>query len=143
MSNVVGTQYLLPTKQQNKYTISVVVGAIVNFILNIFLIYMFKSIGASIATVIAEFSVSATQFYLVKNEFKFKNVIKMSYKYFISSIIMFVCSIIVGYFISSNILSLVVQIFVSIIVYFSMLLLMKDKMIFEGIDMIKNRKKVI
>ena len=75
LSNVTGTQYLLPTKQQSKYTFSVVIGALVNFILNIILIKKYASIGASIATVIAEFCVTLTQFILIRNSIKFKNVL--------------------------------------------------------------------
>ena len=77
LSNVIGTQYLLPTKQQKKYTISVTAGAIVNVILNFIFIKLFKSIGASIATVIAEFVVTGVQLYLVKNEIKLKEIIKL------------------------------------------------------------------
>ena len=48
LSNVTGTQYLLPTKQQNKYTISVVIGAVVNFILNSNFLQDFKQMLASV-----------------------------------------------------------------------------------------------
>ena len=52
LSNLIGTQYLLPIKKQKEFTISVIAGACINFILNLLLIREFKSIGASIATVI-------------------------------------------------------------------------------------------
>ena len=68
LSNVTGTQYLLPTKQQNKYTLSVVVGAVVNFVLNLFLIRTYGAIGASIATVISELAVTITQFIFVRDQ---------------------------------------------------------------------------
>lgn len=141
LSNVTGTQYLLPTKQQNKYTLSVMIGAFINFIFNLILIRNLASIGASIATVIAEFSVTLTQFILIKKEIKIREVFKISYKYIISSIIMFAFSIIIGYFIPNNILSIIVQTISSVCIYFSLLLLMKDDMIFEGISMIKEKVK--
>lgn len=141
LSNVTGTQYLLPTKQQNKYTLSVMIGAFINFIFNLILIRNLASIGASIATVIAEFSVTLTQFILIKKEIKIREVFKISYKYIISSIIMFAFSIIIGYFITNNILSIIVQTISSVCIYFSLLLLMKDDMIFEGISMIKEKVK--
>ena len=142
LSNVIGTQYLLPTKQQNKYTISVVAGALVNFILNFILIRYYKSIGASIATVIAELAVTTVQFILVKDQIKFKDVIKISYKYFIASLIMFGCSMVVGYLIKNNLLSIVIQVIVSGVVYFTLLLLMKDKFIKEGIEKILIKLKL-
>lgn len=139
LSNVIGTQYLLPTKQQTKYTTSVVIGAIVNFILNFILIRYWKSIGASIATIIAEISVTGVQFYLVRKEIRIEDVLKTSYKYIISSIIMFVISLIIGRLISNNFISVVAQICISGIVYFTLLILMKDRMIYMGIDKIKSK----
>ena len=141
LSNVMGIQYLLPTKQQKKFTFSVILGAIVNFSFNLLLIYKFQSIGASIATVIAEFVVTTTQFILLRNEITIIDVIKIIWKYIIASFIMFFISIIVGLLIKSNILAIICQIFVSSISYFAIILLLKDKMVFEGIDMIKAKIK--
>ena len=137
LSNVTGTQYLLPTKKQNQYTLSVVVGAIVNFILNLILIKHFGSIGASIATVIAELAVTTTQFILIRKKIKFIDVVKLSYKYLIASLFMFMFSMIAGYFISDNLISIIVQVCISISVYFMILLMLKDKLILEGSKMIK------
>ena len=144
LSNVTGTQYLLPTKKQNQYTLSVVMGAIVNFVLNLILIKQFASIGASIATVIAELTVTATQFILIRKEIKFIDVVKLSYKYVIASLIMLICSIIVGHFISDNLISIILQIIVSCFVYFIILYFFKDKLIIEVLNKFKKiiRKKV-
>lgn len=139
LSNVIGAQYLLPTKQQKKFTISVIIGAIVNIILNIVLIKLYKSIGAAIATVIAEFSVTITQLILVRKEIKIYDVFKISYKYIIASIFMFVFSIVVGYIIKNNYICIIVQIIISIITYFSILLILKDKMIINGLNIVKNK----
>ena len=142
LSNVTGTQYLLPTKQQNKYTISVVMGAVVNFILNIILIKKYASIGASIATVVAEFCVTLSQFILIRKNIKFKEVIPIIYKYIIASIVMFIASMVVGCCITNNILSIFIQILVSVIIYLGVLIIMKDKMIDEGINIVKKKIKV-
>ena len=139
LSNVTGTQYLLPTKKQNQYTLSVVVGAIVNFILNLILIKHFASIGASIATVIAELVVTATQFILIRKEIKFIDVAKLSYKYVIASLIMFICSMIVGHFIKDNFLSIILQVMVSCFVYFIFLYILNDKLIIEAVNKVGNK----
>ena len=139
LSNVTGTQYLLPTKKQNQYTLSVVVGASVNFILNLILIKYFASIGASIATVIAELAVTSIQFILVREEIKFIDVIKLSYKYAIGSLIMFMCSVTVGYFIKDNLASIILQVIVSCFVYFLILYILKDKMINEVVVRVKSK----
>lgn len=93
LSTITGIQYLIPTKQQNVYTITVLCGAIVNFILNLILIPEFKSIGAAIASVIAEFTVTFVQFFyviFVKKTFKLSRIVLPSWKYFCSTIIMLV-----------------------------------------------------
>lgn len=139
LSNVIGTQYLLPTKKQKGYTISVTAGAIVNFILNIIFIRLWKSVGASIATVIAEFVVTGVQFYIVRNEIKFIDVIKIMKNYIIASNIMFIISMILGKFITNNIMSILVQLVVSTIIYFTILFMLKDEMIISEIQMVKNK----
>ncbi len=90
LSNIIGTQYLLPTKRQTEFSISVIVGAIVNFILNIIVIKKYASIGASITTVIAEFLVTAVQFYFVRKEIDIKTVLRLSKNNIIATVIMFV-----------------------------------------------------
>lgn len=143
LSNVTGTQYLLPTKQQNKYTTSVIIGATINFILNFILIKKYASLGASIATVFAEFSVTLVQFILIRKEIKIGDIIKLTYKYLISSIIMFYISMLVSHFIINNLLSILAQVAISIISYFGVLILLKDKMVIEGINLLKQKLKLL
>ena len=139
LSGVIGNQYMIPTKKQKGYTISVTAGAIVNFILNMIFIRLWKSVGASIATVIAEFVVTGVQFYIVRNEIKLIDVIKLMKNYIIASIIMFIISIIIGKFISNNIISILVQLVVSTIIYFTILFILKDEMILNGIRIVKSK----
>ncbi len=143
LSNVIGTQYLLPTKQQKKYTVSVVIGAIVNFILNLILINLWQSIGATIATVIAELTVTTVQFYLVRDEIKLIDVIKIAKNYFIASIIMFIVSISIGLIINNNILSIVMQVVCGGITYVLALFIMKDKVLIDGINLLKKKIKKV
>ena len=94
MGNVLGTQYLLPTKKQKQYTISVTVGVIVNFILNYILIKLFQSVGASIATVVSELVVVLIQYSYIRNEINLKTLVDLGWKYLISGIVMFVISLV-------------------------------------------------
>ena len=139
LSNVIGIQFLLPTKRQKEYTISVIMGAVINFCLNFILIFKLKSIGASIATVVAEFSVTAIQFYLARKEIKIKEVLNISKKYFIASLLMFVSIVWIDRLITKPFASICVQICIAIPVYFGLLFFMKDQLFFEGIDLVKKR----
>ena len=99
ISHVIGTQYLLLTKRQKEFTISITIGVVVNFVLNIIFIKLWNSIGASIATVVSQLVVVIAQFYMVKNEINIVDVFKGALNYLIASIIMFVACIIVKLFI--------------------------------------------
>lgn len=141
LSNVTGTQYLLPTKQQNKYTLSVVIGAIVNFILNLLLIKQLKSVGASIATVVAEFAVTIIQFILIKEQIKIIEIIKNGYKYFLASLVMFACSMAIGKIITNSLISVLIQIIISVFVYIVMLIVMKDDFTIKKLLTVKQKLK--
>ena len=141
LSNVTGTQYLLPTKRQNQYTISVVCGSIVNFIMNLILIRKLGAIGASIGTVIAEFTVTSIQIYFTRDDFELKEVIKLSKNYAFSAIIMFMVCLILRHMINSNFISVVVQVIVGAMTYGVILLIMKDKFVKEFINKILKRSK--
>ena len=130
ISNVLGTQYLLPTKQQKKYTISVICGAVTNLILNLILIPKYASIGAAISTIVAELVVTGVQLLIVK-DFSTWDVIKVGYKYFISAVVMFFVSKYVGSLINNPYASMAYQVVISMFVYFGMLVLLKDKFLDE------------
>ena len=142
LSNVIGTQYLLPTKKQKEYTISVTAGAVVNFILNMIFIRLWGAVGASIATVIAEFTVTIVQCYMVREEINSLEIIKMMKKYVIASIVMLIMSLIVGKIINNSIISIICQIIVSGVVYFVLLLILKDKIVKEGMKLLKSKFKL-
>ncbi len=145
LSNVIGNQYLLPTKRQKSFTISVLCGAIVNLILNFIFIKKYEAIGASIATVIAETTVVAIQFICVRNEIKFLEIIKLGLKNLIASIIMLVIAILVEKILQnkSSYIVVLVQVCSGVIAYFAMLLILKDKFIMEIKDKFIKKKRTI
>lgn len=137
LSNVTGTQYLLPTKRQKEFTISVICGAIVNFVINLTLIGKFGAIGASIGTVIAELVVSLMQIYYVRNDFNLKTIAKNVRNYLLASVIMFVVCIAIKRLIESNVISIFIQVVVGGITYITILLILKDKFVFELLNRVK------
>ncbi len=157
IANVIGIQYLLPTKRQKAYTISVTCGVIVNFILNYILITLYQSIGAAIATVLSQLVVDVVQYNNIKGEIRMKELLNVCYKYFLSALIMFICCLGIKVLLTTtiiydilynlvlnsnklfNIISITTQIIVGFIVYFVMLIILKDDYIFNFIDKIKSR----
>lgn len=130
ISNITGTNYLLPTKKEKKYTISIIVGLLINLVLNIMLIFKYKSIGVAISSFVSELTIALVQLYFVRKELDILKILKSSKNYLISSFVMFLTCFIIGKFISNN-YCIIIQILLGIIVYFTMLFILKDKFIYE------------
>lgn len=128
-ANVIGIQYLLPTKQQNKYTVAVICGAIANLILNLILIPRFKAEGAAIATIAAEIIGLSIQIAYVWKQFDFIKIFKSMFNYLISGLIMFGLCLIVGKLINSDFIAVLCQILTGLISYFGILYLINDSFI--------------
>lgn len=67
-ANVIRTQYLIPFKYDNIYIRSVAIGAVVNFVINYFMIPKFGALGAAMGTILAEACVAITQTFAIRKE---------------------------------------------------------------------------
>ena len=129
LSNIIGMQYLLPAKKQKEFTISVTVGAIINFMLNIFCIRRSGAIGASIATVIAELTITIIQLYCIKEDFKILEFIKIAKNNSIAGVGMIIPVILVKIIPMNEYLSILLQIVIGVVIYFIILMLLKDEFV--------------
>jgi O-antigen/teichoic acid export membrane protein len=116
-TNVIRTQYLIPNEKDKSYMKSIALGAIVNLITNILLIPRFQATGATIGTILAEFSVMTYQIIDVRKEIQIIEYIKNGFKYIVLGFAMFVVVYIIGKFIENSILSLSIQIIVGAMLY--------------------------
>lgn len=132
MSNVIGTQYLIPTRRQRVYTDSVLIGVVVNFVLNWILILKFKSVGACIATIICETMVLAIQLHYLRNEIHILEIIKQSFRYILSSLVMYIACSFIGIFVPYGILSILLKVMIGTVVYMAMLII---------INLLRKKKK--
>lgn len=161
VANVLGTQYLLPTKHQKEYTISVAIGVVFNFIANYILITKYASIGASIATVLSELLVVIIQYQYMKKEVPFKELLSLAWKYFLAGILMFIVCFGIRYVLNIesiltiqenialainmnneyfiNVVSIISQMIFGALTYFIVLVILKDDYVFKFIDKIKSR----
>ena len=137
LSNITGTQYLLPTGRQKQYTISVVTGCVVNCCLNLLFIPQFLSLGAAVATIIAEFSVTAVQIYFTRKDFDFKKIIITNCKYIICSAIMFVPTYWLAKTLTPTILHTVFCVLTGGCIYIGLLFVMKDATLLESSNKVK------
>lgn len=149
LSNVNGMQYFVPIGKENILTLTVSVGAVVNFILNLIFIPFFSSLGASIASVIAEFAVALTGFiYIWKTkQFPIKPIFTCSWRYWIAGIVMGGALFGLKYLMPVAVWSLVVLIVSGAAIYFLMLAIMRDPFLFDlikkGFQMLFPKKKPV
>lgn len=139
LSNIMGTQYLLPTGRQKEFTISVVTGCVVNFSLNILLIPRFLSIGAAVATVIAETSVTGVQVFFTRKDFNFADIIGKNKHYVFSSLMMFIPTYLLARYLSPSIINTFICVVVDGVVYLGLLFAMKDETLFEAVVKVKSK----
>ena len=145
LSNVIGTQYLLPTKKQKQFTISVVAGAFCNLILNGMLIPRLLSIGAAIATLLAESVVTLVQFYMIRNEFSIIKILKKSKDYWLAGIGMLILNFLCQKLLLTNVKP-VIQLFILVglggITYITILIIiLKNKYMIECLTKLKEKIK--
>lgn len=138
-SNVLGTQLLVPLNKTKEFTISVTVGAIINFIINLAILKSLGAIGACISTIIAEFTVTIIQFYYVKDFIKVGKLIGSSILFIPSSIIMFIVVRIIGISMGASIITNFIQVVIGGMVYiFTVALLWRGVKKISIVNYIKN-----
>lgn len=138
IANVIGTQYLLPTKKQKEYTMAIVAGLAVNFILNYILIKSYYSVGASIATIISELVLVIVEFYIIRKDINIKEVLKLSSNYVLSGLIMLITCVFIHIALGASTVTMVIQIITGALVYVLMLSILNDEFLILFKDKLKN-----
>lgn len=73
-ANVLRTQYLIPAHKDKVYVISVLLGAIINFLGNVLLIPHYAAVGVVVSTVVAEMMVALVQTLFVYKDIPFRKM---------------------------------------------------------------------
>lgn len=116
-ANVIRTQYLIPQRKDAIYIKSTSLGAIINVIINLFLIPSYGAIGAAIGTLFAEASVALYQTWKVRRELDINAYFKNSCIYIFPGIIMYLAIIVIGYISVNPGITILLQISIGGIVY--------------------------
>ncbi len=142
LTNVMGIQVLYPQNKVNIVILSTTIGAVINLILNLYLIPKYAATGAAIATLIAEFGVLITQIILGKKFFPFKLSMIVRNHYIICTIIMAIGIYVITQFCNTSMQQFVYGIIGGIIIYSLCLAMFKDKLASETIQLlIKKRNR--
>lgn len=127
LSNCIGGQCLTPMGKRRQSNYVLCMGAAVNFLLNLFLIPKWGSMGATVATIAAETIITSLYFYLGKDYFSIRFVIRASIKYFTAAMAMLLCVLMLSGKMPATLPGSCVQIAVGGCVYVGMLFIMKDE----------------
>lgn len=139
LSNLISGQCLTATGKQKQANICVIVGAIINFIINLILIPRYGALGATIATVCAE-TIIMLMFLAFGSEYlKMNKIGKNFVRYFLCSLIM--AAVIYGLKkmgLQEEIL-LLCEVLVGVIAYFTELVIIRDDLVCSFIYSIKEK----
>lgn len=143
-SNAIGMQYLIQARKQKIYTISICTGAIVNFIINLVLIPRLYSIGAAVASVVAESAILIVQMWYVCNKkqiLDIKGIFSKFPIYMGMSTVMFVILMIIKRFMAPNLVSSFCIVIIGISIYTYGLWIVKDEWILKIVIMLSQKIK--
>lgn len=134
--------FLISTNRQKKYTIAVSLAATVNFILDFIFLIMLRqgAIGISIATIAAESISTIVQVYYLHDLLNMLDFMKGLLRYGLISIIAIVpISIVILTLPLNNIITLVSILLCSVIFYFVILIVIKDKVFIYMLNPLINK----
>lgn len=115
VNDVLRTQYFIPNKKDKYYVIAISVGAIVNIILNVFLIDLYGAYGATIATVISYGVITIIELVYVRKEIRIFKLLGNNAVPLILGIIPFILSFLWKSIIPLDVLGLIINIFIFLV----------------------------
>lgn len=115
--NVFRTQYILPKGMDTFYTKTVLIASLINILLNLFLIPVFGTVGAVIASITSEGFICIYQSIKIKSKFNFIKYLISLMKFFISGIILLLAVKVIPNLYFSEVINLLFKIIIGMSIY--------------------------
>lgn len=143
-TNLLTNCVLIPQKREKDVLLSTCISALVNLVLNILLIPHWGENAAAFSTVVAELVIFVMEFcyskkFFRKESFSYESVHNFSSVLIGAISIVFVCILVEYWPVNSVLIKLSVKILLSIIMYFSVLIALKNKIFSEYIKRMKHK----
>lgn len=129
VSNCLGSQYYTPAGLRSQSAKYIIIGSVLNLLLNLVFIPVFRSKGAVISSVLAE---SLITFLYVKNSngyVDFKQLASYFNPRFIAGFIMYLIILFIKQYLPNDLLGLLIQVLVGGMTYFMITYLQKDNIL--------------
>lgn len=147
ISNCLENQYITPLGRKQESNRIVIIGAFINFFLNIIFIPSYGSAGAAGASVIAESVITFLYICLCHKIITFRFLLKISYKNIVASIIMLFALIVLQRISINPVIITGLQVMVGLITYLVALYVLKDQFMIQCtkrlLEVITNKLKKI
>lgn len=137
-ATAIGSQFLIPTNQTSKYTLAVIVGAVINIPGNFIFISLMGTNGAMVATIISEFCVSLCMLILVRKELNITDIYRYAPKYLVIGFVMFCVVHVFDGILNISWISIIFEILIGLFIYLILLIIVRPNLIYE----IKNISKI-
>ena len=142
VSNCLGSQYYTPSGNRRLSARFIIIGAIVNFTLNLILIPRFWGYGAIVASLIAETVITVLYFRHCNGYLTAETLFREGWKKLAAGILMLAVIMVVDRRIESNIIALVAEVAVGFTVYCAVIVILRDTFLSEIVmGKILHRKK--
>ena len=126
ISNCLGSQYFTPAGYRKLSARYIIIGAVVNLLLNLVLIPKFWGYGAIVASLIAEGAITVLYLKNSNGYLRVSTIIKDSWKKLIAGLIMLIVIKVLDGIISSDIVALFVEVAVGFTAYLAAVTLLRD-----------------
>ncbi len=136
---LLGSRIMLVTDNEKKMIIPVICGAIVNIIMNSILIRIYQEIGAAIASAISEIIVMTVYIFLSKKYFKLTEIKNTLFKETIALVLMTGFLLLISFIEINGLYKVIIQILGSIIIYFGILVILKEELVINTINKIAKK----
>ena len=140
LSNIIGIQILYPLGKEIIVIYSTILGAIVNFILNLILIPLYSAYGAAIATLVAECCVLVYQIGVGKKYIPFKLFDTYILKYISTTFLMSISIAIILLFFNNVGVQFILSFLIGCLIYAIGLYLLKDDIMLSIINFLRIKK---
>jgi len=139
LTNILGIQILYPMGKDKEVIYAVASGAIFSLILNLLLIPNLTYVGAAIATLISEFVVLIVLVLLISKEYRMLMPYNSILKYLFATLLLVLFIFVIKMEITLFWLRLIVIIPTGVLLYFGMLLILKESLAVEFLTIFKKR----
>lgn len=139
--NVIGYQYFIAVKKEKVFTCTILCGAAVNIILNLLTIPVYGSIGASIASALAEITIVIVQTFVLFRNMKLKGLMKPAVKSLLGSFLMMIFIIFSRDLYGNYIISTFVSIVLGVLIYTGLMLLMRNNVFINYLTVMTGWRK--